>query len=202
MILSIGQWRLFSTKAFDKRTSPQRLAFLANRNTDTHLMKACFDVYYQGNTATVACVLFDDWSQEEASHEEVLTLDTPSDYEPGQFYKRELPCLLALIEALPECPNTILVDGYVSFGHDRPGLGKRLYDELKQAIPVIGIAKSEFETADTGTKILRGESERPLFVTAVGMEEKDAAAAIQKMHGPYRMPTLLKRVDHLSRNAE
>lgn len=162
-------------------------------------MKACFDVYYHDNTATVAGVLFDDWSQPEGSHEQTLTLETPSAYEPGQFYKRELPCLLSLIDALPHRPDTILVDGYVSFGPDRPGLGKHLFHALADSVPIIGIAKSEFETAEYGTAIRRGESDRPLFVTAIGMDEADAAEAVRQMHGPYRIPTLLKLVDSLSR---
>jgi endonuclease V-like protein UPF0215 family len=48
-------------------------------------------------------------------------------------------------------------------------------------------------------EVLRGESESPLFVSAVGVELTDAADAIKKRHGAYRIPTLLKRVDTLAR---
>jgi len=35
----------------------------------------------------------------------------------------------------------------------------------------------------------------------VGVDSQAAAACIQRMHGPSRLPTLLKRVDRLCREA-
>jgi deoxyinosine 3'endonuclease (endonuclease V) len=89
------------------------------------------------------------------------------------------------------------VDGYVVLG-TRPGLGSHLFEALDGRIPVIGVAKSEFAGSDAA-RVSRGRSGRPLFITAVGMSVETAAACIQAMHGPYRIPTLLRHVDRLAR---
>ena len=47
--------------------------------------------------------------------------------------------------------------------------------------------------------VLRGGSERPLWVTAAGMDPREACARVREMHGAHRIPTLLKRVDALCR---
>ena len=47
--------------------------------------------------------------------------------------------------------------------------------------------------------IERGESKNPLFITAEGIEVNEEAELIQNMHGVFRIPTLLKAVDQLSR---
>jgi deoxyribonuclease V len=46
--------------------------------------------------------------------------------------------------------------------------------------------------------VVRGGA-RPLHVTALGLDAADAAARVAAMHGPYRLPTLLKRADQLAR---
>ena len=48
----------------------------------------------------------------------------------------------------------------------------------------------------------RHRSRRPLFVTAAGMPQERAARHIERMHGGFRIPTMLKRVDPLCRNAQ
>ena len=48
-------------------------------------------------------------------------------------------------------------------------------------------------------EVLRGESLKPLFVTAVDMELEEARNAVLSMHGKYRIPTFLKEVDGLRR---
>jgi deoxyribonuclease V len=63
---------------------------------------------------------------------------------------------------------------------------------------VIGVAKSAFAGA-SAIEITRGAGTRPLYVTAIGIDARLAAAHVQSMHGPYRQPTLLKRVDQLTR---
>jgi deoxyribonuclease V len=40
-----------------------------------------------------------------------------------------------------------------------------------------------------------------LFVSAVGIGVDEAAKAVRAMHGPHRMPTLLKLVDRAARDA-
>ena len=99
--------------------------------------------------------------------------------------------------------ETIIVDGYVWLGpENRPGLGAHLYEALGKQVPVIGVAKSMFRGATNAEAVLRGRSRRPLYVTAAGMDPVIAAKNIQGMHGPHRIPTLLKRVDQLCRSAE
>ncbi len=49
---------------------------------------------------------------------------------------------------------------------------------------------------------MRDSSKRPLIVTAIGIDESVAAKHIASMHGPYRIPTLLKWADHLSRHGK
>ena len=46
---------------------------------------------------------------------------------------------------------------------------------------------------------LRGGSKRPLYLTAAGIDVKQAAALVKSMHGGHRVPALLKRADQLSR---
>ena len=47
--------------------------------------------------------------------------------------------------------------------------------------------------------IVRGESKNPLFITSEGIAVDEAAKLIQSMHGEFRIPTMLKLVDQLSR---
>jgi len=81
----------------------------------------------------------------------------------------------------------------------RPGLGAHRYEALRRCVAVIGAAESRFVKAEPVEPVLRGRSRSPLYVTAVGMDVAQAARHIRSMHGPHRIPTLLKRVDQLSR---
>jgi deoxyribonuclease V len=81
----------------------------------------------------------------------------------------------------------------------RDGLGAVLWDKLGRATPVIGVAKTRFAGAPPETELLRGESARPLFVTAAGMPLEQARSHIRAMAGAYRLPEMLRRVDGLSR---
>jgi deoxyribonuclease V len=121
-------------------------------------------------------------------------------YEPGQFYRRELPCLLAVLGKIPDAVEAIVVDGYVWLADEQtPGLGGHLFQALGGTIPVIGVAKTQFRSARASQAVLRGGSQRPLYITAAGMSREAAAHHIQAMHGPHRIPTLLKRVDQICR---
>jgi deoxyribonuclease V len=93
----------------------------------------------------------------------------------------------------------IIIDGYVWLGAQRPGLGAHLYESLQRRAAVIGVAKTRFVRAEPARMVLRGRSRSPLYVTAAGMDLAEAASHIRAMHGPYRIPTLLKRADQLSR---
>jgi deoxyribonuclease V len=163
-------------------------------------MIACVDVDYRERGAVAACVLLRDWPDAKPAAEAVVRIDAVAPYVPGQFFRRELPCLLAVLEAVKVRPEVVVIDGYVWLGdeHD-PGLGAYLFEALKREVAVIGVAKTKFLRATWDKEILRGRSQTPLHVTAAGVSLDQAAEHIQQMHGPHRIPTLLKRADQLCR---
>ncbi|WP_275902416.1 endonuclease V [Myxococcus eversor] len=164
-------------------------------------MLACVDVDYRDDVTVAACVLFRDWADASETAHHVDRGPPAAAYEPGQFYRRELPHLLRVLALVPEQLEAIVVDGYVWLGQDKPGLGAHLYEALGRAVPVIGVAKTSFHSSDVALPVLRGQSQRPLFVSAVGLSTPTAVEYIQRMHGPSRMPTLLGRVDRLCRES-
>jgi deoxyribonuclease V len=91
-------------------------------------MISCLDVHYRLNDAVAACLLFQNRSDDSPRQGLTVTVSPVAPYQPGQFYKRELP-----------------------------------------------------------------------FITAAGCDAELAAENIRAMHGPFRLPTLLKRVDRLCR---
>ncbi len=164
----------------------------------TWSMIAALDVRYDNAAATGfgAAIVFEHWDDAKPAAEYTATFSHVEPYVPGQFFKRELPCLLELLKKVGEPLSTIIVDGFVSLG-DKPGLGMHLWEALGRRVPVIGVAKNHFRYA-TPVAVLRGSSKRPLFVTAGGIEPSSAGEAIRKMHGFNRIPTLLKWVDRLT----
>jgi deoxyribonuclease V len=163
------------------------------------------DVYYQDQKAVVAGVLFHFWDAPQPAEEVVIEMkiDHVGEYEPGQFYKRELPCVLAILETLETLPEIIVIDGYVHLGiEQKPGLGKRLYDALEGKAIVIGVAKTRFQDTPDTAEVYRGGSKRPLYVTAIGIGESEAKRFIMDMQGENRIPVLLKRVDRLTKSDE
>jgi deoxyribonuclease V len=161
-------------------------------------MLACVDVDYRDDHALAACVLFESWTDDRSAgtHREVIAPVQP--YQSGKFYQRELPCLLAVLAKVCQPLETVVVDGYVWLDDAQsPGLGGHLHAAL--GLPVIGVAKTRFPRATAAKPVLRGDSQRPLYVTAAGLEVETAARHVQSMHGTYRLPTLLKLVDRLCR---
>lgn len=159
------------------------------------------DVHYQDPDATVAGLLFPDWPDAQALSRHRLSVPEVAAYEPGAFYKRELPCLLALVDTLPVQPTCIIIDGHVHLGRgQQPGLGWHLWNALAQRPAVIGVAKTPFHDSPLEAELLRGrEATRPLYISSVGLPLDQAKDAIARMHGPHRLPTLLKAVDGLCR---
>ena len=123
-------------------------------------------------------------------------------YEPGAFYKRELPCLLALLQDIEPALSAIVIDGYVELGPDgTPGLGWHLHRAIGGSPPVVAIAKSEYAGTPDRCRLLRGTSKRPLFVTAIGMPLDRARALVAGMHGGSRIPTVLQLADRACRES-
>jgi deoxyribonuclease V len=163
----------------------------------------CVDVDYRDTGVVAACAGFEAWSDELARIEVVVrSPGRPAAYQPGAFYERELPYLLEVLARMPPL-ELVIVDAYVWLGPDQPGLGKRLHDAYGGI--VVGVAKTRFAGADAGAggsgviEIRRGDSDRPLYVTAIGIDPAVAARHVEAMHGEFRIPTLLRRVDALAR---
>jgi deoxyribonuclease V len=160
------------------------------------------DVDYREDRPWVAGILFRDWGDAQPAAERVVECEMTGDYRPGEFFRRELPCIERLLREIGQPVDCIVVDGYVYLGSERrPGLGKHLFDALEQQIPVIGVAKTPFRDTPDSTAVFRGPSTRPLYVTAAGVADDLARQRIRAMHGEHRIPTLLQRVDRLCRQA-
>lgn len=167
-------------------------------------MIAFLDVGYRTTGARAACVLANNWNDDSAIGSYVVDMASVEAYEPGQFFRRELPCLMEVLRLLPLQPAAVVIDGYVWLASkERPGLGAHLYEALGRKIPVIGVAKTAFagvEASEEVIKVLRGNSRRPLFVTAVGLDLEQAAKWVKTMSGMYRVPALISAADRLSRS--
>lgn len=165
-------------------------------------MIRAFDTYYTESRSKTVCLEFPAWDSSCATgvHQEIR--DGVEPYVSGEFFRRELPCILSLWKLLPDVvPQAVVIDGFVHLDDEgRPGLGLHLYQALGAHIPVIGVAKTNFHHLDTlKLPVLRGSSKSPLFVTAVGVSLPDAGLWIQQMHGTFRMPTLLQELDRHTR---
>jgi deoxyribonuclease V len=159
---------------------------------------AAFDVHYLADgCASAAALLFAEYKDAEPLATFTQFLSVVANYIPGEFYRRELPCIITLFEQFTETPDELIIDGYVMLGN-RPGLGQYLFKYFNGKIPVVGVAKTKFEGSE-GIKVFRGGSAQPLYVTAAGVNLFRAAESIRTMHGNHRIPTLLKQVDRLAR---
>lgn len=161
---------------------------------------ACLDVGYQDERTIAACLVFAGWGAARSDYVIVKELPPAPPYETGMFYRRELH---GLLQVMPSDPlDGVIVDGYVWTSEGlRPGLGAHLFNAIGRGIPVIGVAKTRLRGAPAEL-VTRGGSTSPLFVSAVGMDMREAAKHVRGMHGPYRIPTLLKEVDRLSRGVD
>jgi deoxyribonuclease V len=162
---------------------------------------ACLDVAYGDTAAAVAGVLVEGWHADSASRILVRRSEgPPASYEPGAFYRRELPLLLPVIAELATSIDVIVIDGYVWLEDNRPGLGGHMFASLGGEIPVIGVAKTRYRNDTWSIPVLRGASSQPLFVTAVGIAVTEAAHCIRRMHGDHRIPTILTLADKAARD--
>lgn len=165
-------------------------------------MKAVLDVHYGGDRAGAACVMFGQWT--DGAPQQVFRAATPlpAPYLAGRFYRRELPCLLAVLQQAGRVFDTVVIDGYV---HLDPrvgkGLGLHLHEALAGASVVIGVAKNPLKIAARFVPVYRGRSRRPLFVSSMGCPLQRAADAVARMHGDHRIPTMLRAADREARAA-
>lgn len=162
-------------------------------------MLCCLDVHYDDDEAVTAAVLFTDWLSAHPRQVVIGRLGGVQPYQPGQFYRRELPPLLDALEKLTEPPALLLIDGYVWLDDSKPGLGAHLYQALGQTVPVVGLAKSEWPGLRRCLAVCRGNSGRRLWLTAIGVELEEVAEEVVRMHGPFRLPTMVRLADTLCR---
>ena len=160
-------------------------------------MILAIDVHYYTNHTSTAGVFFKNWGAREPFSTDINITKRAKAYEPGAFYRRELPPILEFLSKVKIQPNTIIIDSYIHLIPPRKGLGIHLY-EARQ-IPVIGVAKNPLKIACEYQTLFRGRSNRSLYVSSVGMELEQAVVLIGSMHGQYRIPTLLKLADTLCR---
>lgn len=162
-------------------------------------MIVAIDVYYIENRAKTVGILFEHWSDSTSDIKTLVTdyQDNVAPYQSGQFYQRELPCIMSLLSKIDLSEITaIVIDGYVHLDEGKFGLGGHLYNALDKTIPIIGVAKKTFSNnSQYLIEVTRGQSKHPLYVTAIGTQLKTAAANIKSMVGKYRMPDLLSYLD-------
>ncbi|MAX71970.1 MAG: endonuclease V [Flavobacteriaceae bacterium] len=164
-------------------------------------MLLAIDVHYKEKYAKAVGVLFN-WEDENPQHIIIDTIDDVADYEPGQFYKRELPCILQLLKQVElNSLEAIIVDSHVYVDNDKNyGLGGHLWQALDEKIPIIGIAKKAFHNTELVSKpIYRGESQNALYVSSIGVSEDEVLKKIKLLHGKYRIPSILKTLDQITK---
>ncbi|HNW29466.1 MAG TPA: endonuclease V [Spirochaetota bacterium] len=165
-------------------------------------MILAFDTYYHENKAKTVCFCFDAMGDDEPVTIYTDIAEGIEEYEPGSFLKRELPCIIRLLEKYnPAGIDLVLVDGFVVLDDDgKIGLGGHLYEYLGKKIPVIGVAKTNYPGVMTlKREIYRGTSRNPLYITALGIDLDKAGGMIQGMGGRDRIPALLKKLDTMTR---
>ena len=163
-------------------------------------MLVAIDVQYDDHqSGYYGLVGFENWPDEDAQFIESGVVCDCAEYQPGEFFKRELPVLQVALGRLDNVPEIVVVDGHVDLETTRPGLGRYLYEAYQERIVVIGVAKNKFGQTDIAIEVARGASNNPLFVSSAGMDSNRAAACIRSMAGPFRIPKLLKLADRIAR---
>lgn len=163
-------------------------------------MLLALDVYYRKTYAVAVGVIFD-WFDDKSQKIIIEYIDEVDEYIPGEFYKRELPCIMRVIKQVNIGElEAIIVDGHIYVEKDTYGLGGKLYEQLYGQVPVIGIAKSPFyANKDMTIEIYRGKSKMPLYISSIGIDLNEVVEKVINMTGEYRIPTILKTLDMLTK---
>lgn len=176
-------------------------------------MILALDSYYKDNICNTSLVVFISIHDDVPYYKDTIYTEVTSEYIPGEFYKRELPGIIKILEKLQkERPDiwksvTILItDSFITLKTEDKewgGLGYHLKEYLNSIgctnKIIYGVAKSNFGCCEKISKLVyRGKSKTPLYVQSTH-KNNTAAGVIHNMHGEYRIPTMLKLVDQLSR---
>lgn len=140
-------------------------------------------------------------------------------YVPGLLAFREIPTVLAALQALPCPPGLIVCDGYGLAHPRRFGLASHL--GVLTDLPTIGVAKNPFtftyddpatprgstspllaDTEEVGRAVRTRDSVKPVFVSVGHRVTLDNACAHTLALTPeYRLPETTRRADALCRSA-
>ncbi|WP_327698890.1 endonuclease V [Streptomyces sp. NBC_00459] len=143
----------------------------------------------------------------------------PFPYVPGLLAFREIPAVLAALEALPVPPGVVVCDGYGLAHPRRFGLASHL--GVLTGLPTIGVAKNPFTfgyeepgaSRGSASPLLAGAEEvgralrtrdavKPVFVSVGHRTSLDTACAHTLALTPeYRLPETTRRADALCRRA-
>lgn len=165
-------------------------------------MLVAVDTFYYDNKAKTIAITFNNWEDSTYSKYYSEELEISAQYVSGEFYKRELPCILSILKNINlDSVKVIIVDGYVYLDDfNKYGLGGHLYESLIRKIPIVGVAKTNFASNNENkVELLRGQSKNPLYITSIGIDIENARENISRMFGNYRIPTLLKELDKLTK---
>jgi deoxyribonuclease V len=164
-------------------------------------MVLSLDVHYRNDKAKIVGVLFE-WDDISTKKIIIECIDKVEEYVSGEFYKRELPCLLKIIEKVDLLElEVIIIDGYIFIDNNfKYGLGGILWEKLDRKIPIIGVAKTSFfSNKETVKELIRGNSKKPLYISTIDYPIDKAMENLKKMSGEYRLPTILKQMDTITK---
>jgi deoxyinosine 3'endonuclease (endonuclease V) len=166
-------------------------------------MIIAIDVHYRETEAKIIALAFENWTDNMPTQIYTAITTEIAEYKSGMFYKRELPCIAQIMKQIDlEMVSFLVVDGYVYLDDaGKKGLGFYVFEHFEGQFPVIGVAKSHFfDNEKLVYPVVRGGSLKPLYVTAIGVDLETAAVAVKSMAGDFRMPTLLKKLDSLTKS--
>ena len=114
-------------------------------------MKLAIDVGYHDTGATAAGVLFENWNDARPHKEIRAKITEVAEYESGQFYKRELPCIAKLLRLVKVESDTIACQLYAM---DRFDLRKQVPTTIVIKIAAFGSGTLDGAVKDRATKLV------------------------------------------------
>ena len=137
---------LFETKDklfFNREIYVRAVLFYSKKEFKKMIL--AIDVYYLDDKAKTVGILFEQFTDSIKEIKSVITdyQSNVAPYQSGQFYQRELPCILALLSQVDlNTIDAIIVDGYVHLNDGKLGLGGHLYQTLDKRYLLLVLLKS------------------------------------------------------------
>lgn len=175
------------------------LSVSAGGRKQTPTLVGVVDVHYRPDeSASTALCVYSDATCTNVVQDVRTFRSHVAPYVPGEFFRRELPCVEDAVLASPPL-SLLIIDGYATLdAAGRSGLGVHLHQRL--GLPIIGIAKTRYQSATHAIEVARGLGTKPVYVTSCGGLGLHAAAAIvTTMAGSFRLPDAARRADRLAR---